>query len=49
MSHCAPAAREPVRFKFTPEARVGVQWLDALYLLAYMVYLLTYLLTYLHS
>ena len=23
MSHCAPAAREPVRFKFTPEARVG--------------------------
>ena len=23
MSHCAPAARKPVRFKFTPEARVG--------------------------
>jgi len=23
MSHCAPAAREPVRFKFTPETRVG--------------------------
>ena len=23
MSHCAPAAREPVRFKVTPEARVG--------------------------
>ena len=23
MSHCAPAARKPVRFKFTPETRVG--------------------------
>ena len=23
MSHCAPAARKSVRFKFTPEARVG--------------------------
>ena len=23
MSHCAPAARKPVRFKFTPEARIG--------------------------
>jgi len=23
MSHCAPAAGKPVRFKFTPEARVG--------------------------
>jgi len=23
MSHCAPAAKKPVRFKFTPEARVG--------------------------
>ena len=23
MSHCVPAARKPVRFKFTPETRVG--------------------------
>ena len=23
MSHCAPVARKPVRFKFPPEARVG--------------------------
>jgi len=23
MSHCAPATRKPVRFKFTPEAYVG--------------------------
>ena len=23
MSHCAPAARKPVRFKFMPETRVG--------------------------
>ena len=23
MSHCAPAARKPVHFKFTPETRVG--------------------------
>jgi len=23
MSHCAPAARKPVCFKFTPETRIG--------------------------
>jgi len=23
MSHCAPAARKPIRFKFTPETHVG--------------------------